>query len=311
MSRIEHNGPLAERRRRRRQQARVSWFSWLFLGLVVGLAGGLLYTWVLSPVVYVDASPARLTAAYQAEYIFLVSQSYAANGDWPQAQARLQELNNPAINEVVAAQLESYLRQGWAPGYVQNMALLARQLGVEGTAIAFFAPTPANVISPTVAATPTTAATATLRPTATLQPTASATPTPTGTPTPLPSPTAPPNYRLLGQERVCEADTPAPRLEVVVLDALLNPLPGTEVLIRWENGADHFFTGFKPQHGLGYGDFTMSPDLSYSVTLAEGSLEVSGLRVEPCPQAEGGLAGGWRLTYQSLLIGLPTPEPEE
>jgi hypothetical protein len=49
----------------------------------------------------------------------------------------------------------------------------------------------------------------------------------------------------------------------------------------------------------------MEPDISYIVRLAEGSPEISGLRLESCP---GGLDGGWRLTFQNLIFEVDTPE---
>jgi hypothetical protein len=118
-------------------------------------------------------------------------------------------------------------------------------------------------------------------------------------------------FRLLSQERVCDDDVPSPRIEVVTVDALLEPLAGVEVIVSWDGGSDRFFTGFQPEMGPGYGDFTMSPDVSYSVVLAPGSPTVSGLRVEPCTAAEGGLPGGWRLTFQNLTVNAATATPEE
>ncbi|VAW43484.1 hypothetical protein MNBD_CHLOROFLEXI01-2598, partial [hydrothermal vent metagenome] len=70
-----------------------------------------------------------------------------------------------------------------------------------------------------------------------------------------------------------------------------------------------FFTGFKPENGRGYADFEMSPDTSYTVSLPDGSPEVSGLRLDTCAS---GLSGGWQLTFQNLRDGAPaTPEPDE
>jgi hypothetical protein len=129
------------------------------------------------------------------------------------------------------------------------------------------------------------------------------TPAPTSTPTVPAQPTAVPIYRLLGQERVCDETAPAPRIEVVVVDAFLEQLPGVEVIVQWNEGEDHFFTGFKPELGMGYGDFQMSPEVSYSVFLVEGSPTVSGLRIEVCEAGEGGLPGGWRLSFQNTDVG--------
>ena len=112
---------------------------------------------------------------------------------------------------------------------------------------------------------------------------------------------------MLDQTAICE-DEAVTRIEVITVDAFLNEMPGVEVLVTSQEKEDHFFTGFKPELGVGYGDFVMEPGESYSVVLADGSSEVSGLRVETCAS---GVSGGWRLTFQSLIFGATaTPEPD-
>jgi hypothetical protein len=279
----------------------------LFLGLVLGLLAGLYYAWVVDPIIFVEASPARFNDRYRAEYIFLVSQSYAADGDWARAEQRLAALDDPAIAQTVAELLELYLRQQRPADVIHHLAVVAQRLGAEGPAVALFAPTPPGGATATPTATPVLLPTATWTPTSTSSPTETPRPSVTATSTSRPSPTAQPIYRLLDQERACPVDGSLPHIEVVTLDTLLNPLPGVEVLVNWEGGADHFFTGFKPLAGASYGDFTMAPDISYTVVLAEGSPEVSGLRIEPC---NNGNAGGWRLTFQNLQVAATeTPEP--
>lgn len=292
--------------RRRRSRAssqlaapRFSTASLLLLGLILGLAGALYYTWVAAPTIYVDASPARLGDQHKAEYIFLVSQSYAVDGDWEQAQKRLAALDDPALTQTVTTLLENYVREQRPSNFIRNLALLARQLGSDVPAVALFAPTPLANVTTTPTIAPTATAVATNTPTATPPPTFTPRPTFTPAPTRRVEPTAQPTYRLLNQQRVCPVGASSQQIEVVILDALLDPLPGVETLITWDGGADHFFTGFKPEQGAGYGDFAMSPDVSYSVVLADGSPEISGLRIEPC---DSGLDGGWRLTFQNLVL---------
>ena len=281
---------------------RVSPAGWLLLGLLVGLGLSLYYAWVISPVVYTDASPARLSDRYRAEYILLVSQSFAQDGDWPRAQNRLAQLNDPALADTIDAQLAQFVREQRAPEDIRALALLARQMGVDTQTVALFAPTPLPNLRPT----PTIAlATA-------VSPTPTSAPFPTSLPSPTPPPTRPaaatpePNFRLLDQQRLCQPGKDTRLITVITLDAFLNDLPGVEALVTWQNGADHFFTGFKPESGLGYGDFTMEPDISYTIVLAEGSPEVSGLRIEPC---DDGRDGGWQLTFQNLRFA-PTAAPE-
>ena len=283
----------------------VSITGWVLLGLVIGLAGSLYYAWVVSPVVYTDASPARFSEEYRRQYIELVSHSFAVTGDWEQAETRLQALNDPSLNDSVATLLDEAIRSGASNRLIRDLAALAQRLGVENTAVSRFGPDTGATVTPTPTATPIPPE-ATLTPTATDQPTN--TPFPTSTATSPPPPTSQPNYRLLDQQRVCTSED-APRIEVNTLDAFLNPLPGVEVQVVWQGGSDRFFTGFQPDIGAGYGDFTMEPEVSYTVLLADGSPEVSGLRIEPC---DTGFDGGWQLTFQNLRFGAtPTPEAEE
>lgn len=278
--------------------------SLILIGLVLGLVGGLVYGWLINPLVITNADPSRLNSRFQEEYIFLVSQSYAVDGDWQRAQARLALLDNPRLARDVADLFERYLREGQPPDVVRNLANLTVQLGADSPALALFGPTP---LPPPVTATPTPAG-----PTATTQPTNTATPTqrptltrqPTLTPIPsaIPTLTPQPTYRLLSQERVCETGTDVYRIEVVTLDALLQDLPGIAVQVTWDEGEDRFFTGFKPARGLGYADFEMSEGVSYSVSLPDGSPQISGLRIEPCGS---GREGGWRLTFQNLIFSQP------
>lgn len=305
---------LRERRRASGEVGpRIPATSLVLLGLLLGLAGGLFYAWVLSPVVYTDASPARLNEQHTDEYLLLVSESYALTGDWEQAQQRLAALELEDIDQRVANLFEQSLRTGRPAAQVRHLAVLTQRLGGDSPALSLFGPTPQPPpVTPTQApAVPT--ATATLLPTSSPTSPPTRTPPPTLTPsaTPRATSTPQPDFRLVSQERVCEEEAPAPRIEVMVLDPEEAPLPGVEVIISWEGGSDRFFTGLRPDVSPGYGDFSMMPDVSYSVLLAAGSPPISGLRIEPCPQVEGGLDGGWRLVFQNVAeeeaTATPTP----
>ncbi|MCB9420972.1 MAG: hypothetical protein H6667_14315 [Ardenticatenaceae bacterium] len=279
--------------------------SLLLLGLIIGLAGSLYYAWIISPVVYTDASPARFSESYKAEYIFLVSQSLAGNGDWEQAQQRLAALDDPALAQTVTDLLNKYVIEQRPPVEIRNLAILAQQLGAAAPAVALFAPTPIGSVTPTPTITPTSFL-PTTEPSPTPLPTATLKPTATAVPTIPPQPTSQPTYRLLNQQQICRSSETPPTITVITEDALLEPLPGVEVLVTWDSGSDRFYTGFKPSLGEGAGDFTMSPDTSYKVVLADGSPEIGGLRIETCPN---GLIGGWQLTFQNLILEAPAPAP--
>lgn len=266
--------------------------SLIFIGVIFGLGIGIYYAWLVEPVIYVKASPARFDAGHQEEYIFLVSQSYAANGNWELAQDRLAALGDSNIKNTVDQQLEKYLRNGETSPVMRNMSLLAKRLGVSNVAIAIFVPEAAE----------TSTATATLPPTPERTRPPTRTPVPTITSTSEPTATPIPKYRLLSQEQVCNPEFPAPRLEVIVVDPTLEPAAGIEVIVQWNEGTDHFFTGFQLEKGDGYGDFAMDPDVIYQVQLAEGSPVIDDLRIEQCGEAQGGLPGGWRLTFQNTDV---------
>lgn len=277
---------------------RLSAASLIMIGLILGFAAALYYAWLVEPVVFTEASPARLSESQKSQYILLVSQSYEADGNWEKAQERLAALNDPEVDRTVAALLEEFLRSGESASAMTSLATLAVRLGVDSPAVAVFAPQP-TVTSAAVQSAPTAdSSTPEIRQTQT----PTNTPLPTLTPTPVPSPTAVPVYRLLRQEQICHRDMPVPRIEVIAIDPFLEPLPGVEVIVQWDGGSDHFYTGYQPEKGLGYGDFDMQPGVDYQVMMADGSLMVSGLRVTECDEDFGGMAGGWRLTFQNTDV---------
>ena len=62
-----------------KQERKGSWY--LLSGVVVGLAMGLVYSWVISPVRYIDAPPYALRQDYKDEYRALVASAYLYSND--------------------------------------------------------------------------------------------------------------------------------------------------------------------------------------------------------------------------------------
>lgn len=282
--------------------------SLVLFGLIVGLVVGLYYAWLVEPVSYVAAGPSRLSDEYKEEYILLISQSYAADGDWEKARRRLENLDDPNVANTVALQLERNLRNGEPAQILNKLAIVAEKLGSRSSAVALFVPSRGEPVL-TRPSQERVSATTTLLPTPTNTSRATRSAAPSSTPTEKPSSTPVPVFRLLKQERICRRNTPIPLIEVVVYDAFLEPIPGIEILVSWEGGSDHFFTGYHPENGKGYGDFTMEPELFYRVELADGSTPVDGLQIENCGAEIGGFAGGWRLTYQNTDVQQGTSGP--
>ena len=61
----------------------------IIIGLGVGLALGLVYTWVVNPVELVNTYPALMRTDYRRDWVRLAALSYAADGDIQRVRARL------------------------------------------------------------------------------------------------------------------------------------------------------------------------------------------------------------------------------
>jgi hypothetical protein len=103
---------------------------------------------------------------------------------------------------------------------------------------------------------------------------------------------------VLDQAFECDPDVAGPLLKVLAEDAGGNPLPGIEVVVTWDGGEDHFFTGLKPEFGDGYADFLMSPGVVYAVSMVGGGGTVSDLTAAEC-EASGGSRywGSWLVVF--------------
>jgi hypothetical protein len=85
---------------------------------------------------------------------------------------------------------------------------------------------------------------------------------------------------------------------VEAYDASGSPVPGVEIRVNWTGGEDRFFTGLKPELGIGYADFEMTPETIYTVAPAEGGQPVSGLFASECENARRERYwGSWLLVF--------------
>jgi len=247
----------------------------LMAGLLLGLAAGLLYGWVVQPVRLTDTAPSALRSDFQDEYVGLIAAAYAATGDLPRARARLELLPEAGDPDHVAALAQSWLAAGRPEREILALAGLASDLKGRPSPTA---PSPSTVVP------------------ATALPTARPTRPP---PTPFPTPTPGAAFRLAERALVCDDPAEEPRLQVVVRDAAGRGVPNVLVRVIWDAGQDQFYTGLKPELGLGFGDFTIEPGVEYAVQLAESDTIASGIRSEVCTEgpAEGHI-GSWRLTFE-------------
>lgn len=253
--------------------------SLILLGVIAGIAMGVFYGWVISPVSYTDTAPAALRSDYKDQYLILIATSYTADGDLDRARQRLAGLGLADSAGAVTALAQRLAAEGKD---TSAPSALAAALGV-------------GVAPVTLVPTATTAPTET----PTLPPTV--TPFPSSTSFPTLAPTATPiyDYVLISRETYCNDVERLPLIIVDVVDENSQPLPGVRVSVAWAEGEDGFVTGLKPEISSGYGDFLMEAGAAYSVQIGSRTPPVTGLVAPLCPvEADEPYPGAVRLVFQ-------------
>lgn len=285
---------------------RVPWA--VLLALLAGLGLGLVYAWAISPLKVIDAEPLTLRADFKDQYRSAIAAAYAATGDLTRAKARLSLLEDSNPIEALNAQAQRMLATGVSFEEADQVAALAVALDqgeinpppITQTSIVESTDTTSNPPTSTLPVPPSEPPIQTTEETpqeVETQATPSVVPTPRPTRTTVPTLSAP--FGLTGQESVCDSNVPDGLLQILILSSNRRQMPGVEILITWEGGAENFFTGLKPELGNGYADYVMTPDITYTVQLRLGSDIASGLTAPTC-QTQSGEAffGGIKLTFQ-------------
>ena len=284
---------------------RIPWA--VLLALLIGIGLGLAYAWVISPLQIVDAEPVALRPDFKDQYRSAIAAAYAATGDLTRAQARLSLLKDADPIEALNAQAQRMLANSESFEEADQVAALASALDQNG--ISQPAATQTSIVE--IANTTVNSPTSTFLPppseppvqltetpqSVETQPVTQAASIPRPTRTPVPTFGAP--FALTGQESVCDPNLSDGLLQVLVFNSNRRQMPGVEILITWEGGAENFFTGLKPELGNGYADYLMTPDITYTVQLRLGSDIASGLITPTCQTPDGAtFFGGIKLTFQ-------------
>lgn len=281
------------------------------IALLAGFGLGLAYSWLISPVTYEDAAPALLRTDFKDQYRVIIAAAYASNLDLPRAQSRLSLLGDPDPMAALSAQAQRMLAAGESFEKVRPLAQLATDLQ-RGFVSEPFTPTPFPTFNtPNVPSTPTSTESVQTEPndgpTPTSPPTVFFEQTPltpiiqgTNTPRPTFTPTAGPGvpFVLINQETVCEAGM-SKVIQFILMNSRSEQVPGVEIIVTWDQGEDRFFTGFKPEMGNGYADFTMQADTVYNIRIVTGGAFVSDISAPVCTDSNGvDYPGGILLTFQ-------------
>ena len=286
---------------------------YIVLALLTGLGLGLAYSWLLSPVTYVDATPAMLRADFKDQYRIVVAASYASSHDLARARARLQLLGDVDPVGQLSALAQNMVAGNASLEQVQPIAQLATDLQ-QGFSSSPVTDTPFVVVvnTPTEMDTPSAESLATETqivleeetPIPTLEfdqtplapiVTSTFVPRPTFTPVPVSGDV----FNLVGQDTVCDPGLQPGLLQFIIMDSRRRQVAGIDIIVSWSEKEDRFFTGFKPELGDGYADFVMQPDVIYSVHVVEGGAIVPNIAAPTCTDPNGiSYFGGLLLTFQ-------------
>jgi len=91
-------------------EKRGAWY--LLTGVILGLILGLVYTWVIDPVIYENSAPANLEEGDKDTYRSMIAQVYAATGNFNRAVMRLSVLEDDDPVYVLGAQAQRTLADG-------------------------------------------------------------------------------------------------------------------------------------------------------------------------------------------------------
>lgn len=272
------------------EQNRGNWY--LLTGLILGLIMGIVYTWVIAPVKEVDTHPNLLRSDYKDIYRELISRAYQANNNLPRAEARLELLGDEEPALALAAQAQRYLAENGDNETAKVLANLSAAL--QNAAITARTPTPApstaegeNPSSGTIESSASSSGAA-----------SGSTPTPNEEPVePSPTPTNSPPFILQDSSAICDPTLGEPLIQVIATNGEGDGVPG--VTLEISLGADPsevFYTGLKPELGLGYADYLAEPGLTYQLEIPESGLLIPDIEVPAC-QAEDGDSywGSWEV----------------
>ena len=316
------------------------------VGLGIGLALGLLYTWVIDPVELVNTYPALMRTDYRQGWVRLVALAYVADGDLERARVRLDGIKQGDMADALQVLIEEYAAAGRPAETLRSLTTLAKALDVHTPAMLVYRHIPTSVPqspfgrstltpgvpptpSPTLPPTPTQTSTPYIVPSLAppgssptlstsapddASPLITPTPEPSSTP-PLPTPTPPllARLQLTQKEQVCELGR-TPQVQVVVTNERGAGVSGVEVWLMWSGGADRAVTGLKPANGAGYADFGVEPGESYVLGIGElGMPLVTDLEVEPCirEDVEEALLGSWRIVLGPRPLGTREAEGDD
>ena len=268
-------------------QNRGNWY--ILTGLILGLILGIVYSWVISPVSQVDTHPSLLRTDYKDIYRLLISRAYQANNNLPRAEARLNLLGDDEPALALAAQAQRFLAEGGDHEMAVILANLSAAL--QSSEVTENSPVPPPGTAAATNSSENTEENGENDPgtpsTFTQEPVSSQTPPPTES---LP-------FILQDSSPICDPTLGESLIQIVATNNSGDGIPG--VAIQISLGTDPieiFYTGLKPELGLGYADFSAEPGLTYQVEIPDSGLIISGIEVPTCQnESDESYWGSWEI----------------
>jgi hypothetical protein len=106
-------------------------WSVFIIGLVLGLAGGLVYSWVISPVEYINTYPPYMSAVYRKDWIRMTALAYGLEGNLDRTHLRLRGLPLEEVGFVLLETLEDAVASDFDIEALKPLAKLAALYGVD------------------------------------------------------------------------------------------------------------------------------------------------------------------------------------
>jgi hypothetical protein len=271
------------------EQNRGNWY--LLTGLLIGLALGLIYSWAISPVTEVDTHPHLLREDYKDIYRSMVSRAYQSNQNLPRAQARLELIGDEDPSLALAAQAQRFLAENGDTEMAKILANLSAAMQIAAGPV----PTP---LPPTATSGVDPSATPDLSEDQESEgesdPESISEDTSAG---PTPSPTTAPPFILQDSSPICDPTLGETLVQVIATNGSGEGVPG--ITLQISLGIDPkevFYTGLKPELGLGYADYTAEPGLTYQLDVPESGLVVTDIELPTCQNDAGdSYWGSWEI----------------
>jgi hypothetical protein len=93
----------------------------IVIAAAIGIALGLVYGWVISPVQYTDATPNILRTDYKADYVLMVAEAFQNNQDAETAARRLAILGSETPADIASSALDYATKNGFTQNEILQL----------------------------------------------------------------------------------------------------------------------------------------------------------------------------------------------